>query len=146
VVKVGINYKLEWLPKTHEEVSELLDSIGPYLFADYDENQRNVHGDVSFDLSMWLNLWDMQSGFFIVARDGGKVVGLATAVRYRHLFHAGTRVDINRVAADTPVIVEGIVEYIKGIAGILGVDKIYLTRYTGNMEVKEQVYAVHHTT
>ena len=135
-----IKCTVAWIPKNNEALASLLDSIAPYMDASYDDNQKQLHGEMAFDLALWLQMWDTQAGFFVTAHDGDTLVGVAMCVKYRPLWYNLVRVDIDRITANTTDIAKTIEEYIVGIADVLGVNEIYRVEYSGTREVKERLY------
>ena len=135
-----VSFKIVWLPEKPEDMSAFLDSVAPYMQATYSEEYAKAHGDMAFDLALWLQIWDAQSGFFVVAKDGDKTLGAAMCVKYRPLWYNALRVDIDRVNADTPQIEDAIVNHITCIADVLGVKEIYRVKYVGANEIKERIY------
>jgi len=133
--------KLEWIPKNNEALSTLLDQVAPFMDASYTEEQKELHGDLAFDLALWLQMWDTQAGFFITAWEADKLVGVAMCVKFRPLWYSRVRVDIDRVVAHTPGIAQEIEEYLVGIVDVLGVHEIYRVQYAGKTETKEAIYA-----
>jgi hypothetical protein len=133
-----VECKVEWIPKSNEALAEFLDAIKPFIFESYTEAQTGR--ELEFDLALWLQLWDMKSGFFVVAREGGAVRGVAMCVRYRALWYARIRVDIDRIVAETPEIAKTVEDYIVGVADVLGAQEIYRTQYTATTETKERIY------
>lgn len=137
-----IRCRVEWMPKTNEGLSSLLDEMAPFMLASYDENQQGLHGELAFDLPLWLHMWDTRAAFFVTARDGERLVGVSMCIKFTPIWYNRVRVDIERIVADSTDIATGIEEYIVGIADVLEVDEIYRVKYAGTIEHKEAIYGV----
>ena len=137
-----VRYKVEWIPKTNEALATLLDEIAPFMNASYSEEQRLAHGELAFDLALWLQMWDTQAGFFVTAREDNQLVGVAMCVKFRPIWYSRIRVDIDRIVANSTDIAKGIEEYIIGVADVLGVNEIYRVQYVGASEHKEAIYGI----
>ena len=97
-----IKCTVAWIPKNNEALASLLDSIAPYMDASYDDNQKQLHGEMAFDLALWLQMWDTQAGLFRITANTTDIaktieeyiVGIADVLGVNEIYrveYSGTR-------------------------------------------------------
>lgn len=124
-------YEIVRMPRDEKELASVLEEVSPFVDATYSEEDQAVFGEPRFLLDYWLFVWDTGSGFFVTKRDGeGKLMLVAMLTKYKDIWYARTRLEIQRISIaegveDEDKEIKALEEYLISVAPLMEFDFLY---------------------